>query len=199
MRNMRFGSVVACSALAAALLSSGAFAQPAGVDAQADAVFRAMTTYLAGLKQFSARTENTIEIVTNDLQKIQFVAPASITVSRPDKLLAERRGDIEDQSFFYDGRSLTIYNPGTKHYATVAAPASIDTMLDFAAPLLERVPRLRASLALPADGHIRGASRRVLHHLLNANLDGRTLVVASNRQAEETFACPSSVEVSRFK
>lgn len=35
--------------------------------------------------------------------------------------------------------------------------------------------------------------------LLNANLDGRTLVVASNRQAEETFACPSSVEVSRFK
>jgi ABC-type multidrug transport system ATPase subunit len=35
--------------------------------------------------------------------------------------------------------------------------------------------------------------------LLNANLEGRTLVVASNRQAEETFACPLSVEVSGFK
>jgi ABC-type multidrug transport system ATPase subunit len=35
--------------------------------------------------------------------------------------------------------------------------------------------------------------------LLNAHLHGRTLVVASNRQAEETFACTSTVEVSRFK
>ena len=50
-----------------------------------------------------------------------------------------------------------------------------DTMLDFAAPLLERVPQLRASLGLPADGHIRGASRRVLHHVLNSNLVGRLL------------------------
>lgn len=137
MRNMRSRSVVACSALAAALLSSGVSAQPAGVDGQADAVFRAMTTYLAGLKQFSARTENTIEIVTNDLQKIQFVAPASITVSRPDKLLAERRGDIEDQSFFYDGKSLTLYNPASKHYATVPAPGNIDAMLDFARSKLD--------------------------------------------------------------
>lgn len=50
-----------------------------------------------------------------------------------------------------------------------------DTMLDFAAPLLERVPRLRANLALPADGHVRGASRRVLHEVLNANIVGRLL------------------------
>jgi ABC-type multidrug transport system ATPase subunit len=35
--------------------------------------------------------------------------------------------------------------------------------------------------------------------LLNANLEGRMLVVASNRQAEETFACEATVEVSRFK
>ncbi len=35
--------------------------------------------------------------------------------------------------------------------------------------------------------------------LLNAHLEGRTLVVASNRQAEETFACKASVAVDRFK
>ncbi len=32
--------------------------------------------------------------------------------------------------------------------------------------------------------------------LLTANLDGRTLVVASNRQAEETFACERSVDLT---
>lgn len=33
--------------------------------------------------------------------------------------------------------------------------------------------------------------------LLLANLDGRTMVVASNRQTEETFACDRSLDVSR--
>lgn len=35
--------------------------------------------------------------------------------------------------------------------------------------------------------------------LLMEHLGGRTLLVASNRQAEETFACTSSVEVTRWK
>lgn len=35
--------------------------------------------------------------------------------------------------------------------------------------------------------------------LLLTNLEGRTLLVASNRQEEETFACTESVEISRWK
>jgi ABC-type multidrug transport system ATPase subunit len=35
--------------------------------------------------------------------------------------------------------------------------------------------------------------------LLLANLEGRTLLVASNRQVEETFACVASVEVVKWK
>ena len=35
--------------------------------------------------------------------------------------------------------------------------------------------------------------------LLMSNMDGRTLLVASNRQAEETFACTASVEMKRWK
>lgn len=35
--------------------------------------------------------------------------------------------------------------------------------------------------------------------LLEGNLAKRTLLVASNRQAEETFACTESVEISRWK
>lgn len=130
-------SRVACAAFATACVPLSAWAQPAGVEAQADKVFRAMTSYVAGLKQFSARVENTIEVVSNDLQKIQFVAPASLTVQRPDKLIAQRQGDIVDQAFYYDGKSLTIFNPDSKHYATVAAPANIDAMLDFARSRLD--------------------------------------------------------------
>ena len=130
-------SILACAALAAACFPWSVLAQPASVEAKADTVLRAMTTYMAGLKQFSARTENTIEVVTYDLQKIQFVAPATLTVSRPDKLMAERQGDIAEQSFFYDGKTLTLYNPDTQNYATAPAPDTIDAMLDFARTRLD--------------------------------------------------------------
>jgi hypothetical protein len=127
----------ASAAAAMALLCQAAFAQPAGVDPQADKIFRAMTTYVSGLKQFSAQTESTIEIVTAAGQKIQFTAPSSVTVSRPDKLYAERQGDIVNQKFYYDGKSLTLYNPDTKHYATVPAPGNLDAMLEFASAKLD--------------------------------------------------------------
>lgn len=35
--------------------------------------------------------------------------------------------------------------------------------------------------------------------LLLGNMEGRTLLVASNRQEEETFACSESVEINRWK
>jgi len=137
MKHIFSPSVLASAALAGACLHLTAWAQPAGVDAKADTVLRAMTTYMAGLKQFSVQTENSLEVVTTEGQKIQFVAPASLTVSRPDKLLAERRGDVADQSFFYDGKTLTLFNLGTKHFATVPAPDNIDAMLEFARTKLD--------------------------------------------------------------
>jgi len=134
---MTYHSFVTCAAFAIAFFVSPASAQPGGVDPKADAVLRAMTTYLAGLKQFSAQTENTLEVVTTDGQKIQFSSPVTVTVVRPNKLFAERRGDVVDQSFYYDGKKLTLYNPGTKHYATVPAPENLDAMLEFARTQLD--------------------------------------------------------------
>jgi hypothetical protein len=137
MKRLPSRSLLAGVALAGACLAHSAWAQPAGVEAKADTVLRAMTTYMAGLKRFSLRTENSLEVVTAEGQKIQFVAPAALTVSRPNKLMAERRGDIVDQAFFYDGKTLTLFNPGTRHYATVPAPDTIDAMLEFATNKLD--------------------------------------------------------------
>jgi hypothetical protein len=131
--------VVACAASVLTCMPWGASAQPAGVDPKADAVLKSMTTYLSAQKQFSAVTENSLELVTTAGQKIQFSSPVTVTVVRPNKLHAERRGDIVDQSFYYDGKSLTLLNPGTKQYATVAAPPTLDAMFDFARTTLDLV------------------------------------------------------------
>jgi len=125
------GAKVGAVALAS-LFAWQASAKPADIDPNADQVLRAMTTYVAGLKEFSAQAEINLEMVTQDGQKIQFIAPAAVTVARPNKLFAERRGDIVNQQFFYNGKTLTQFNPDTKIYATVPAPATIDAALDFA-------------------------------------------------------------------
>jgi hypothetical protein len=116
----------------AAALSQATLAQPAGIDPQAERLLKASTSFLASQMQFSADTRSTIEVVLTSGQKIQFDQSARQSVQRPNKLRAERRGDLVDQVFYYDGKSLTLYNPSDGFYATVAAPGTLEAMLDLA-------------------------------------------------------------------
>jgi len=111
--------------------------QFSAVEPKADQLLRKMSTYLAGLEQFSVDTENTIEAVLRSGEKIQFDNPAEGWIKRPDKLRAERKGDIVNQEFYYDGKTLTLYNPDQKVYATVEAPPTIDQTIDFARQSLD--------------------------------------------------------------
>ncbi len=112
-------------------------AQPAGVDPQAEKLLRRMSDYLASRQQFSLKAESTLEAVLTSGQKIQFDSPATLEVSRPNKLRAHRKGDIVNQEFFYDGKTLTLYSPRENLYATTAAPPTLDAMLDFAREKLD--------------------------------------------------------------
>ena len=132
-RNQRAPRVIAaCAFVVAAVLPQTAPAQPAGIDPQADKLLKASTAFLASQKRFSVETRNTIEVVLASGQKLQFGTASTGWVQRPNRLRAERKGDLVDQLFLYDGKSLTLYNPGQKYYATVAAPGTLEQMLDFA-------------------------------------------------------------------
>ena len=91
-----------------------------------------MTDYLGSLQQFSVHTQNTLEDVLESGHRIDIDVSASVIISRPNKLRAERRGELVDQIFYYDGRTLTLYNPTDKVYATEPAPGTIEELLDFA-------------------------------------------------------------------
>ena len=114
-------------------------AQPAGIDPQAEKLLRRMSDYLAGRQQFTLKAESTLEVVLTSGQKLQYDSPATLMVSRPNKLHAHRKGDISNQEFFYDGKTLTLYNPRENLYATTAAPATLDETLDFAREKLDVV------------------------------------------------------------
>ena len=114
-----------------AVVCTEARAQTPTVDPAATQILQKMTDYLGGMKQFSVHTQNTLEDELDSGHRIDYDISAKVIISRPNKLHAERRGDLIDQIFYYDGKTLTLYNPADKVYATEPAPGTIEGVLDF--------------------------------------------------------------------
>lgn len=127
-----------CVAMAIAL-SLPAYAQTdgSGIQPQAEKLLRNMSDFLGKQQSFSVTTENSLEVVLTSGQKIQYMSPASLQLKRPNLLRASRKGDLVDQDFYYDGKTLTLSSPGNGFYASAAAPATIDQMLDMARDQLD--------------------------------------------------------------
>jgi len=121
-----------CAIAALAMVSAATQAQSAGIAPEARQVLKASTDFLASQQRFTADTRNTLEIVLKSGQKIEFNSTGHQFVQRPNKLRSERSGDLVEQVFVYDGKSLTLYQPQDKVYAQVAAPGTLEEMLDFA-------------------------------------------------------------------
>ena len=115
MRKFKFRIAEVLFALGILILSTTVStevrAQALAVDPAAVQILQRMTDYLGSLKQFSVHTQNTLEDLLDSGHRVDFEVSASVIISRPNKLRAERRGDLIDQNFFYDGKTLTLYNP----------------------------------------------------------------------------------------
>jgi hypothetical protein len=131
----RFPGAVAlrcCAAVVLAAIPVVAPAEPAGIAPEARQILKASTDFLGSQPRFATDTRNSLEIVLKSGQKIEFNSTSRQVVQRPDKLRSERSGDLVEQLFLYDGKSLTLYQPQDKVYAQVAAPPTLEEMLDFA-------------------------------------------------------------------
>jgi hypothetical protein len=133
---------VACGTLAMTLaitLSMPAAAQPEGIDPIARERLKMSLDYLNGLDAFTVSTHGHVEVVLLDGQKIQMLNQADMTLQRPNRLHARRLGEALEQELFYDGKSLTLHQPGDNVYATVPAPPTLEAALDFAREELDIV------------------------------------------------------------
>jgi len=130
-RNQPRLTLLLAAAILSATVSTAVRAQAPAVDPAATRILKRMADYLGSLKQFSVNTQGTLEDLDDSGHRVDFDVSARAIVSRPNKLLAERRGDLIDQNFYYDGKTTTLCNPSDKVYATVPAPATIDGTLHY--------------------------------------------------------------------
>ncbi len=105
-----------------------AAAAPA-VDPHAMDALDRMGKALRAMKEFSLRADTTADIVTEDGQKLEFAGTVDYKARSPHGLYIEVKSDRRHRQFFYDGKTLTVYAPRRKYYATLPAPDTIGELV----------------------------------------------------------------------
>jgi hypothetical protein len=121
---------------AAANASAPAVAEPA------DRLIKEMSAYLGSANEFTFHADVTFDHVLPSGQKLQFSAAEEVVLQRPGRVYVEWNGDLGARQFWYDGKSVTLYDPATPFYASESAPPEIDNMLGQLVPKLDFAPPL---------------------------------------------------------
>jgi hypothetical protein len=93
-------------------------------------ILKSMSDYLASQKTLSASFDSDIEVITPDLQKIQFTSSGQMKLNRPDKLRVRRTGGYSDVDLVYDGKTISLYGNNAKAYVQADLPGTVDQMID---------------------------------------------------------------------
>ena len=126
-RHFHGGAKVATLLLCAvALVAAGPSAQAQQDDART--ILKAMSDYMSSQQTIEFTFDSDIEVITPELEKIQFTNSGEALVSRPDKLRAHRVGGYADVALYFDGKTASIYGKNVNGYAQFAAPGNLDQL-----------------------------------------------------------------------
>ena len=132
-----------CAAAVLLVTAQLAFGSSARAQADdADKILKAMSDYLAGQKNLSFAFDTDIEVITPDIQKIQFASSGRLELSRPDKIRVSRTGGYAEVLLVDDGKTATILGKNLKAFAQIDSPGTLDQLVD----------RLRDELGAPLPG-----------------------------------------------
>ena len=93
-------------------------------------ILKKMSDYLVSQSTLSVSFDADIEVITSDLEKIQFASSTELEMSRPDKLHAHRVGGYADVELAYDGKTFTLYGKHINSFAQVADAGTLDQLAD---------------------------------------------------------------------
>jgi hypothetical protein len=122
--------VAGVSVLALTLVAMATSLSAVAGEEEAKALLKAMTDYMAAQKAISFDFDATLEVVTDEGQKLALASSGAVTLSRPDKIRASRSGGFADIETVFDGTTLTVLGKNKNVYTQVEIPGSIDHLVD---------------------------------------------------------------------
>jgi hypothetical protein len=153
--------------LAASLVAAGPLALAGEGDARA--ILKSMTDYVGSQETIELSFDSSIEIITPELEKIQFANSGGALLSRPDKLRAHRVGGYADVELVFDGKTVSVLGRNLNGYVQFEGPDSVDALIE--------VLRVGRGVALPgADLLLSNAYEALVDGVLEAKHIGRGIV-----------------------
>nr|MBS0022414.1 DUF2092 domain-containing protein [Gammaproteobacteria bacterium] len=113
--------------MATALLALGPGAQAQESDAKS--ILKAMSDYVSSQKTIELTFDSDIEVITPQLEKIQFTSSGEALLRRPDKLRAHRVGGYADVALFFDGKTVSVFGKNLNGYAQFEGPSTVDELI----------------------------------------------------------------------
>src|SRR5262245_38386790 len=114
----------------AGALALGVCLAPCAHAQDAVKILKAMSDYVTAEKNLSISYDADIEVVTSDLQKIQFASSGQALLARPDKIRVSRTGGYADVELVSDGKTVTVFGRNLNAYAQGNAPGTVDQVID---------------------------------------------------------------------
>jgi hypothetical protein len=125
------------------------------IEPEAVAAVERMGDFLKTLTAYQVHAETTTDEVLVAGPKVQYGGAIEATVRMPDRLrLSAVREDKDEQQFFYDGGTLTVWLKERASWASAPVPATVAEMI--------ALVRQKYDLALPLDDLIRDAVQKEL-------------------------------------
>jgi hypothetical protein len=144
----------------------------AAIDPDAMAALDRMGAYLRTLTAFEVQARTATENVMDDGFKLQFDGVALIKARRPDRLQVDVSNSRRQRQIFYDGKSVTVYGPRMKYYATVPAPPTLRETIEVLAKKYGIETPL-ADLFYWGTDESGAADIKVAHYIGPAVIDGK--------------------------
>jgi hypothetical protein len=93
-------------------------------------VLHKMCDFLRSQPQFTYKAEVAEDQVYAGGKKLQYGMDMETMMRRPDRLRVNAEGDLVHKQFFFDGKSITLYDREHNVYGVMAAPADIEGALE---------------------------------------------------------------------
>ena len=136
----------------AGLFTSGSNAR--AQDSDAASILKSMSDYMSSQTAIEFTFDSNIEVITPQLEKIQFTNSGEALLNRPNKLRARRVGGYADVSLYFDGETASVFAEHDNSYAQVAVPGTVDQLIE--------VLRAGHGVALPGADFLLSNSYEVL-------------------------------------
>ncbi|WP_296809724.1 DUF2092 domain-containing protein [Thiocapsa sp.] len=99
-------------------------------EADAKRLLKAMSDYLTAQQAIAFDYDAILEVVTKDDQKLALAGSGTVTLDRPDKILATRSSGFANVEMSFDGKTLTLLGKDLNIYAQEDVPGTVDHLVD---------------------------------------------------------------------